>query len=77
MVALLFLGLASASGAHAQQPTALRSLHPRSKNEMINSLADGPTTTNAPASGLFDCTDNFSDLGAPPPYAFYRLSWAP
>jgi hypothetical protein len=34
-------------------------------------------TTNAPASGLFICTDNFSDLGGPPPYAFYRLSWAP
>jgi photosystem II stability/assembly factor-like uncharacterized protein len=34
-------------------------------------------TTNAPASGLFICTDNFSDLSGPPPYAFYRLSWAP
>jgi hypothetical protein len=34
-------------------------------------------TTNAPASGLFISTDNFSDLGSPPPYAFYRLSWAP
>src|SRR5262249_2506378 len=34
-------------------------------------------TTNAPGSGLFICTDNFSDLGGPPSYAFYRLSWAP
>jgi hypothetical protein len=34
-------------------------------------------TTNAPASGLFICTDNFNDLGGLPPYAFYRLSWAP
>jgi hypothetical protein len=34
-------------------------------------------TTNAPASGLFICTDNFSDLPGPPPYAFYRLSWGP
>jgi hypothetical protein len=34
-------------------------------------------TTNAPASGLFICTDNFSDLGGPPSYAFYRLSWGP
>ncbi len=34
-------------------------------------------TTNAPASGLFICTDNFSDLGGPPPYAFYRLRWTP
>jgi photosystem II stability/assembly factor-like uncharacterized protein len=33
--------------------------------------------TNAPASGLFICTDDFGDLSAPPPYAFYRLSWAP
>ena len=34
-------------------------------------------TTNAPASGLFICTDTFSDLGGTPPYAFYRLGWAP
>jgi hypothetical protein len=34
-------------------------------------------TTNAPASSLFIATDNFSGLAAPPPYAFYRLSWAP
>jgi hypothetical protein len=34
-------------------------------------------TTNAPGGGLFVCTDNFSDLGGPPSYAFYRLSWAP
>ncbi|HWW03458.1 MAG TPA: LamG-like jellyroll fold domain-containing protein [Candidatus Acidoferrum sp.] len=34
-------------------------------------------TTNAPASGLFICSDNFSDLSGPPAYAFYRLSWAP
>ena len=34
-------------------------------------------TTNAPASGLFISTDSFSDLGGPPSYAFYRLSWAP
>jgi photosystem II stability/assembly factor-like uncharacterized protein len=33
--------------------------------------------TNAPASGLFICTDNFSDLQGPPPNAFYRLSWGP
>ncbi len=34
-------------------------------------------TTNAPPGGLFICTDNFSDLGSLPPYAFYRLSWGP
>jgi len=34
-------------------------------------------TTNAPANGLFICTDNFSDLQGPPPNAFYRLSWGP
>ena len=34
-------------------------------------------TTNAPPGGLFSYADNFSDLGNPPPYAFYRLSWAP
>ena len=34
-------------------------------------------TTNAPASGLFICTDNFSDLNGPPPFAFYRLGWLP
>ena len=27
----------------------------------------------APADGLFSYTDNFSDLGSPPPMAFYRL----
>ena len=30
-------------------------------------------TTNAPADGLFQLTDNFSDLGAPPSQAYYRL----
>ena len=34
-------------------------------------------TTNAPASGVFICTDDFSDLSVLPPYAFYRLSWTP
>ncbi len=34
-------------------------------------------TTNAPDNGLFNFTDSFSDLGAPPPAAFYRLSWSP
>ena len=34
-------------------------------------------TTHAPARGLFISTDSFSDLGGPPSYAFYRLSWAP
>ena len=34
-------------------------------------------TTNAPAGGAFICTDSFSDLGGPPPYAFYRLGWTP
>ncbi|HEX5400345.1 MAG TPA: hypothetical protein VFY06_14960 [Verrucomicrobiae bacterium] len=35
-------------------------------------------TTNAPAGGLFNYTDTFSDLsGAPPPAAYYRLSWTP
>jgi hypothetical protein len=33
-------------------------------------------TTNAPASGLFNYTDNFNDLsGVPPSSAYYRLSW--
>jgi autotransporter-associated beta strand protein len=38
-------------------------------------LADWVTlvTTNAPANGLFEWVDNFSDLGAVPPSAYYRL----
>ena len=31
------------------------------------------STMTAPADGLFSYTDNFSDLGSPPPMAFYRL----
>ena len=35
-------------------------------------------TTNAPSDGLFNFTDDFSDLGGlPPASAFYRLSWQP
>ena len=35
-------------------------------------------TTNAPANGLFQYTDNFSDLGGNvPSSAYYRLSWSP
>ena len=34
-------------------------------------------TTNAPAGGLFNFTDNFGDLGGNPGSAYYRLSWAP
>jgi hypothetical protein len=34
-------------------------------------------TTNAPANGVFQFQDNFSDLGAPPSSAFYRLIWNP
>jgi len=34
-------------------------------------------TNVAPANGLFNYTDNFSDLVGPPPAAFYRLRWAP
>jgi hypothetical protein len=35
-------------------------------------------TTNAPANGLFQYTDNFSDLGGGvPSSAYYRLSWSP
>jgi hypothetical protein len=35
-------------------------------------------TTNAPASGLFQYTDKFVDLGGNPPgAAYYRLSWTP
>jgi hypothetical protein len=30
-------------------------------------------TTNTPAGGIFEFVDNFSDLGGPPPQAFYRL----
>jgi autotransporter-associated beta strand protein len=30
-------------------------------------------TTNAPAAGLFQWTDDFSDLGGPPASAYYRL----
>jgi autotransporter-associated beta strand protein len=32
-------------------------------------------TNVAPASGLFEFTDSFSDLPAPAPEAFYRLTW--
>jgi fibronectin-binding autotransporter adhesin len=35
------------------------------------------TTTNAPAGGLFDVVDNFSDLGSVPSSAYYRLKWQP
>ena len=31
-------------------------------------------TTNAPAAGLFDFTDDFSDLGGPPASAYYRTA---
>jgi len=34
-------------------------------------------TNVAPASGLFDFTDDFSDLAEPPASAFYRLRWVP
>ena len=34
-------------------------------------------TTNAPANGLFNYTDNFSDLGVVPSSAYYRLQWNP
>ncbi len=34
-------------------------------------------TTNAPALGLFDYTDNFSDLGGIPGSAYYRLQYNP
>ena len=34
-------------------------------------------TTNAPANGVIDYTDNFSDLGTPPMAAYYRLVWNP
>jgi hypothetical protein len=33
--------------------------------------------TNAPAGGVFQITDNFSDLGGPPGQAFYRLRYNP
>jgi hypothetical protein len=33
--------------------------------------------TNAPTGGAFHYTDNFSDLGAPPASAYYRLIWNP
>jgi autotransporter-associated beta strand protein len=37
-----------------------------------------PIWTNvAPPGELFDYTDNFLDLPAPPPAAFYRLRWSP
>jgi hypothetical protein len=29
--------------------------------------------TNTPPGGVFDFVDNFSDLGAPPSQAYYRL----
>jgi len=32
-------------------------------------------TNVAPASGVFDYTDNFNDLSEPPPSAFYQLRW--
>jgi autotransporter-associated beta strand protein len=35
------------------------------------------TTTNAPANGAFDWTDDFSDLGVVPASAYYRLQWIP
>jgi autotransporter-associated beta strand protein len=34
-------------------------------------------TNIAPGTGLFNYTDNFSDLVSPPPAAFYRLRWTP
>jgi len=34
-------------------------------------------TTNAPGTGLFNYTDDFSDLGGPPSSAYYRLTWVP
>jgi autotransporter-associated beta strand protein len=34
-------------------------------------------TTNAPAGGLFNYTDDFTDLGGPPSSAYYRLLWNP
>jgi hypothetical protein len=34
-------------------------------------------TNIAPGTGLFNYTDNFSDLVVPPPAAFYRLRWTP
>ena len=33
------------------------------------------STNVAPASGVFDYTDTFSDLSEPPPSAFYQLRW--
>ena len=37
----------------------------------------GILTTNAPSTGLFDCTDDFSDLGVVPGSAYYRLIYNP
>jgi hypothetical protein len=34
-------------------------------------------SVTAPANSLFSVTDNFSDLGSPPPAAYYRLEWNP
>lgn len=34
-------------------------------------------TTNAPANGLFNYTDTFSDLGFVPGVAYYRLQYNP
>ncbi len=34
-------------------------------------------TTNAPANGAFEWTDDFSDLGVVPGSAYYRLQWNP
>jgi hypothetical protein len=36
-----------------------------------------PLTTNVPVSSSFQFIDSFSDLGAPPLSAYYRLSWLP
>lgn len=35
------------------------------------------STHRAPESGALEAVDDFLDLEAPPPAAFYRLSWAP
>jgi len=47
--------------------------------ERSTNLVDWVTVwnTNAPASGLFNYTDTFGDLGGTPPSAYYRLSWSP
>jgi hypothetical protein len=45
--------------------------------ERSTNLANWKTiaTNVAPANGLFEFTDAFSDLSAPAPGAFYRLTW--